>query len=164
MYYYVQSSLPSRHASFSYIHSFIHSLIAIKVVRAMDQWSTFQDIFKAEFIDGNGVVEVGQKIRITTAFPVLPQVTLERYDDLVENERLCWTVEGFELIGIKIPSPNFVLKTARCIELSDDESGGTRVDNWISYAGLGWPAVCLFTGAITTDLFNDFNAELAAQF
>jgi hypothetical protein len=137
------------------------------VVKAMDQWDTFQDFFDVTFKGGNGIPEVGQQLFITSAFPVIDQTTLEEYDEIIEEERICWTLRGFQLLGLAspaLPSPPRVLRTARCIELFDNGPNGTMIHNWISYAGVAWPLVCLFTGLITKNLFSDFNAELAAQF
>lgn len=148
------------------------------IVRAADEWETFQDLFSVVLVDDsnnhhatdsadqeNGpIVEVGQQIEITSDFPVVPQVTLEEYDEIIEEERICWTLRGFIFAGITIPSPPSVLRTARCIELFKDGDGGTTMHNWISYAGVGWPVVMITTGTITENLFSDFNQELANQF
>jgi hypothetical protein len=137
------------------------------VLKAMDQWSTFQDIFKVDFVDGNGVVEVGQTIRIQSDFPIplVMPVTLEEYDEIVEEERICWTQRGFEVFGIlAIYVPGSILRTARCIELFDDGLGGTMVHNWISYDGIGWPVVYGTTASIVEGMFHDFIAELAVEF
>lgn len=135
------------------------------VVKAMERWSDFQDNFDIELVDG-GVVELGQQILITAKFPIgLSQTTLEEYDEIIERERICWTLRGFQFFGsLTIDSPPSVLRTARCIELFDNYNGGTDVHNWISYAGVGWPAVVLGTGLSTRNLFNDFNEALAGQF
>ena len=112
---------------------------------------------------GDGVVEVGQQIRI--GFPsTAPIFTRETYNEIVEEERICWTVNAYEILGIIIPSPSFVLRSARCVELFDDKLGGTMIHNWISYAGIGWPSVVAFTGLIVENCFNNFNAELAVEF
>lgn len=158
------------------------------VVKAMDEWDTFQDLFSVVLVDGNKnkhvvaeannrykgdseensesgpIVEVGQQIEITSDFPVIPQVTLEEYDEIVEEERICWTLRGFIFGEVTIPSPPCILRTARCIELFKDGEGGTIIHNWISYEGLGWPVVVATTGKITENLFSDFNQELANQF
>jgi hypothetical protein len=158
------------------------------VVKAMNDWSTFQDIFNVDFVGGggdsgggkdetddtdgnddNGMVQVGQKIRIATAFPVgPPQVTLEQYNEIVEENRICWTVRALELLPgiLTVPAPHSVLRTERCIELFDDHdnNGNAIIHNWISYAGVAWPAVCLLTGAIVEGLFHDFNDELTREF
>jgi len=135
-------------------------------LRAMDQWSTFQDLFSIELVNDDGVVELGQEIQITTNFPNLPpQVTLEEYNEIIEEERICWTLRGFVFGAITLPSPEYFLRTARCIELFDDqENNGTILHNWISYAGFGWPVVVLTTGTMTGNLFDEFNAALANQF
>ena len=130
------------------------------VLRAMNEWSTFQDVFDISFVGGNGVVELGQEIKIESAFPT----TVEEYDEIVEEERICWTLNGFEILGISIPSPYYVLRTARCIELFDIGNDVTLLHNWISYAGLGWPVVVSATGYLTKKFFDDFNAELAVEF
>ena len=67
------------------------------VVKAMDEWDTFQDLFSVELVDDSDdsepndkdqnnnnqpVVEVGQKIKISSDFPVIPQVTLEEVREL----------------------------------------------------------------------------------
>jgi hypothetical protein len=141
------------------------------VVKAMDQWSTFQDFFHVTFKgDGkNNTVQVGQQIFIASQFPIVDETTtLEEYDEIIEEHRICWTLRGFQVLGLGSPAllvPDGVLRTARCIELFDDNNGTTTIlHNWISYAGVAWPLVCLFTGIITTNLFSDFNAALAAQF
>jgi hypothetical protein len=152
------------------------------VVKAMNDWSTFQDIFSIDLVgagkqddngngDDNGMVEVGQKIRITAAFPggLPPQTTLEQYNEIVEENRICWTLRALEVVPpgiLTIPAPFHILRTERCIELFDDDdhAGSTIIHNWISYAGVAWPAVCLLTGAIVEGLFSDFNAELALEF
>ena len=160
------------------------------VVKAMDEWDTFQDLFSVVLVDDNDknkhviataatnnnykgdkddnesgpIVEVGQQIEITSDFPLIPQVTLEEYDEIIEEERICWTLRGFVLGDVTIPSPPCILRTARCIELFKDGDDGTIIHNWISYEGLGWPVVVATTGKITENLFSDFNQELANQF
>lgn len=141
------------------------------IVKAMDQWDTFQDIFKIEFLGGNGAVELGQEFRINlwNIFPFpFPVATVEEYNEIVEEERLCWTVKEVQFLGINIlgfRSPSPILETARCVELFDDKvTGGTMIHNWISGRGILQPAVSLFTTAITEACFSGFNAELAVEF
>ncbi|CAB9507467.1 expressed unknown protein [Seminavis robusta] len=135
------------------------------VLRAMDEWNTFSEVFDIAFKKGDRVVEVGQKIIIMS--PQLPVNTVEQYDEIIEESRICWTLRGFQLLGLGSPpvlSPPIILRTQRCIELFDDGSGGTILHNWISYAGLGWPFICLIFGMLNKSVFNEFNSELAAQF
>jgi len=139
------------------------------VLRAMDEWTVFQDTFAIELTNDEGVVKLGQDILISSNFPspdfaILP-VTLEEYDEIIEYQRICWTLKGFYFFNlVLLVSPPQVLRTARCIELFDDGQGGTILNNWISYDGIGWPVIIATTGLLTRGLFQDFNAALAHQF
>ena len=135
-------------------------------VKAMDRWHRFQDIFKVELVhrsfdEPEPIVEVGQEIHITTDFPLTEQETLEEYNEIITDRKICWTLKGYIVFYIlTVPSPPDILRTARCIELFDNGSGGTELHNWISYAGIMCPVVITATGSTTEHLFNDFDEAL----
>jgi hypothetical protein len=157
------------------------------LIRAMEEWSNFQNFFRVELVGGGlllsspspRIVEVGQRLLITSQFAPVPQHTLEELyvvDDV--QYRICWTLQAFvvpllwQRVLLRLPTQH-LLQTSRCIELFQDHSNNsdssnntttTILHNWITYRGILWPMVILLTGVATRNLFQDFNSAVAEQF
>ena len=137
------------------------------LVRDLDSWNTFTRAFSPELVGGRSVVEVGQDILFTTDFGIFSSQTIDRIYDIVENERICWSLRAILVGQWEVVLPSKVLRTnGRCIELFDGSSGETEtiINNWITYDGILWPMIVLFTGAQLEKLFEEFNNDLAGKF
>jgi len=137
------------------------------VVRELEMWSDWQDTFDIELIDG-GVVDVGKDILITSQFPTTTQQTLETINKIEPESprrKICWILKSFVIGSLKIPIPDFLLKTDRCIEIIDSDNGDTSIVlNWIVYTGFLAPIVIFTTGSDTLELFDNFNDALYILF